>query len=303
MVGRGENEVIRALTPSALPIGCGVSVGIGDDAAVLDSGDVWSMDVLVEGVHFDDRLSMEDVGYKAVVVSVSDVAAMGARPRWVLLGLSLPDDDPERVAALSRGVRAATEAYGLALIGGDTTRSKRGIVVTSVVGGTCSTPPLLRSDAQIDDDLWVTGSLGAAGGGWSRSSPSNEELQALRHPVPPVDFAVELATTGLAHAAMDLSDGLAVDLQRLCTASALGAHVVAGDLPVAPDATLQTATCGGEDYQLVFTAPRTSRVALDELAQRHRIRLTRVGTLVPGDTATLDVGWPEPLFAHFGGPA
>lgn len=299
-VGRGEHTIIRALTPPVLPSGCGVAVGIGDDATVLESGDVWSMDVLVEGVHFDDRLSMEDIGYKAVAVSVSDIAAMGAQPRWLLLGLSLPDAESARVEALTRGVRGAAAHFGLAVVGGDTTRSRLGLVVTSVVGGTCAHPPLLRSNGRDGDDVWVTGQLGAAGSGWSSDHPTHEHLVALRRPQPPVEFAMALARRGLAHAAMDLSDGLALDLERLCAASGLAADLIADRLPVADGADLQTATRGGEDYQLLFTAAADQREAIEELARDLKVQVTRIGSLRSGSGATLDVGWPQPLFEHFG---
>lgn len=271
-----------------------MQLGIGDDAAVLEGGAVWSIDVLVEGVHFDGRLSDDDVGWKAVAVSVSDIVAMGARPRWVLLGLSLPDADHERVDRLARGVHAACEAFDVALVGGDTTRAPVAML-SSTVGGTLQGPAWRRSGASPGDDVWVTGPLGAAGAGWSSTDPTDDQLHALRRPFPPLQTAARLRELGVVTAAMDLSDGLATDLTRLCTASGVGARIRADQLPVAPRADLRTATRGGEDYQLLFTAAPHARDRLAVLPE-----VSRIGRITDTQAVELDVGWPAPLFDHFG---
>ncbi|MCB9668220.1 MAG: thiamine-phosphate kinase [Alphaproteobacteria bacterium] len=271
-------------------------IGIGDDATVLPDGTVWSMDVLVEGVHFDARLAPEDVGYKAVAVSVSDVAAMGALPCWVLLGVSVPADDAF-VEGLTAGVAEACRHFGVALAGGDTTRSPGARVITGVVGGRCAARPLLRSGGRPGDDVWVSGALGAAGAGWSRSTPPDWALAALRRPEPPVELAVTLAREGLATAAMDLSDGLATDLARLCRASGCGAEIDSAALPRPHDVSVREATRGGEDYQLLFTASPAHRTRIAALGD-----VTRIGQLTAGPAVWLDGGdWPTVLFAHFGG--
>lgn len=262
---------------------------------MLPDGSVWTIDVLIEGVHFDDRLAPEDVGYKTVAVSVSDVAAMGARPTWMLLGVSVPADD-DHLARFREGVRLACRHFGVALIGGDTTRSAGQRVFTSVVGGRCVAEPLLRSGGQVGDDLWVGRELGAAGAGWSRPSPAEHHLQALRRPRPQIELGLTLAGRGLATAAMDLSDGLATDLERLARASGTGATVHADLLPLAPGVDLREAVRGGEDYALLFTASPAHR---DEILA---LGCIRIGSLSAAPAVRLLPGpWPPPLFDHFEG--
>lgn len=268
---------------------------------MLPDGTAWSLDTLVEGVHFDARLRAEDVGWKAVAVSVSDVAAMGAVPRDLLVGLSVPaDGDMAFVEGFARGLGEAVRHFGLTLVGGDTTRSGRARTVTTVVGGPCVAEPLMRSGASEGDDLWVTGLLGLAGEGWATANPSDAALHALRRPTPPVAFALDLAREHLASAAMDLSDGLAVDLPRLCRASGVGAVIEPDRVPGV--ASLQLRVCGGDDFELLFTAPAACRDAIEALATRHGVRATRVGAVTAGPAVVLaGTAWPAPLFAHFGG--
>lgn len=259
-------------------------MGPGDDAAVLRDGSAWTLDTLIQGVHFDDRLRPEDVGFKAVAVSVSDLVAMGATPEHLILGLSLPRGDDRFFRGFCAGLHQALEQFGLALIGGDTTRSPVR-VVTTVVGGPCPRP-VTRSGARPGDGVYVTGELGWAGAGWSEADPEPRALQALRRPSPPIGAVAKLASQ--ASAAMDLSDGLQTDLPRLCTASGVGAHIEAAAIPGHPD--LRCRVGGGEDYQLLITAPRPPDLG---------VPVTRIGTITDGTAVELDVGWPEPLFDHF----
>lgn len=287
--------------PQAL---AGLMVGPGDDCAVLADGTALTVDTMVEGVHFDERISPEDLGYKAVTVSVSDLAATGATPTWLLLALSAPRTvDATWFEAIARGVGDACRTWGIALIGGDTTRSSGPVVLSTTAAGRCAGAPLLRSGARASDDLWVTGTPGLAALGYLAAAPSERALRALHHPAPPVAFALALAAAGLATAAMDLSDGLRSDLPRLCAASRLGAQVDSSALPAlqGPAELLATAQlAGGDDFELLFTAPAAARDAILALALTHAVRATRIGAMHATPGAQLSSGpWPAPGFAHF----
>ncbi|MCB9681476.1 MAG: thiamine-phosphate kinase [Alphaproteobacteria bacterium] len=303
-----EASLIDALLAARLPSARTTPrLDAGDDAAITADGVVVTVDALVHGVHWDDRLDAADVGYKAVAVSVSDLAAMGARPGWAVLALALPHADGPFVAGLARGLAEACARWDLSLVGGDTVRTSGPAVVSLTMGGRCEHAPLTRAAARPGDDLWVTGTLGLAGAGWRRRDPPAAALTALRRPDPPLAFALALAAHGLAHAAMDLSDGLATDLPRLCAASGVAATVDPTLLPADAclgDDPLADQVAGGEDYQLLFTAPVPHRASLAALARDHGVRLTRIGTVHVGHGATLsDRPWPAPAFRHFDGEA
>ncbi len=275
----------------------------------MTDGTAITVDTLVDGVHWNHHCSAADVGYKAVAVSVSDLAAMGARPRWMLLSLSVPQPvDPAWIADFSTGVAHARATFGVALIGGDTTRSPV-ISVSVTMAGTLVGPALCRHQARPGDDLWVTGVPGLAGMGYLRSAPSDAALQLFRRPVPPLEFALALAEAGLAHGAMDLSDGLALDLPRLCASSRVGANVDPDLLPWHPafDAdgdVRQLQLSAGDDYQLLFGAAPEAREACAALAHRFGAQLTRIGRFTEAPAVALSDGsWPAPAFDHFGGPS
>lgn len=281
----------------------------GHDCAVVEGGLALTTDTLVQGVHFDDRLSAEDVGFKAVAVSVSDLAAVGARPAWAQLGLSLPDapDAEAFVAGLARGLASAAERFGVYLCGGDTTGVPRGgpRYVTVTLGGRCVGSPRSRRGARPGDDLWVTGTLGLAGAGWRLPAPGPAALAALRRPDPPLSFALALAERALATAGMDLSDGLRDDLPRLCAASGVGARISPEALPSHPELDarpdrLSLQVASGEDYQLLFTSGAAHADAVRSLAAAHGVRLTRIGLVTADGGARLDgAAWPDAAFTHF----
>ncbi len=285
----------------------GAKVGPGDDAAVLPSGTAITVDTLVEGVHFNRRLSAEHVGYKAVAVSVSDLAAMGALPEWMLLSLSLPQpiDDPW-VTGFTRGVAAAANKWRVALQGGDTTRSPGPVVVSVTMGGQCVDKPLRRDAGRPGQQIWVTGSPGLAAGGYALRQPPEACLAALRRPDPPLYFALDLARLRLASATMDLSDGLRADLLRLCRASRTGAVVdptMLDQHPALDDAPdpMQLMLAGGDDYELLFASDPENADALRDLAEERGVQLTRIGTLTADGRIQLKgMAWPTPPFSHFG---
>jgi len=293
----------RAPTPAWL------TVDAGDDAAVLH-GQAVSTDTMVEGTHFDGRFTPEDVGYKAVAVSVSDVVAMGGIPEWALLALTLPrDTDPAAFAdGFARGARLACDDFAVRLVGGDVTGGRGPRVVTSVVAGPCPSP-VTRAGAEAGDDVWVTGTPGLAGAGWMWTDPPPAALDALRRPRPPHSFAEALA--GLASAAMDLSDGLASDVPRMALASAVAIHLELGDLPRPEalagyplDEVRAAQLRGGEDYELLFTAAPAARSSVEAEAAAAGIRVTRIGQVASGHEVTTSEGpLPRPGFVHFVGGA
>jgi thiamine-monophosphate kinase len=275
-----EDELLHAIRRVLSGAGPGVRVGVGDDAAVVapGSGDlVLTTDVLVEGTHFTrGTAGPRDVGYKAIAVNVSDIAAMAASPRWALCALTLSDAvDAAWVMELLGGMREACDEYALWLVGGNLARGPEVTVAVTVTGEIAQGRALTRSGACVGDRIVVTGALGGSAAGLRLSATPARSLDApgraaiARHlrPVARVGEAGLLAGHG-ATALMDLSDGLAVDLGRLCEASGVGARLQTDQIPIAPGATLQEALSGGEDYELLCTLPEVAvedaRVALRE---------------------------------------
>jgi thiamine-monophosphate kinase len=233
---------------------------------------------------------------------------MGATPTWMLLCLSVPPSTtPDWMEAFCEGLSQAASFFSISLIGGDTTRSPGPCVATVTMGGSCVSTPVRRSGAQVGDLIWVTGQLGLAGAGWMLDAPPEEALARLRHPIPPVGFGVSLARAHLPTAMMDLSDGLAMDLPRLCSASGCGADVDPQALPMPatlanhPDV-LSLMTTGGEDYELLFTSPASAEPEIRALAATEDIEVCVIGhTTRRLDLQLGDLAWPESAFSHFGG--
>ena len=227
-------ERIRKLLPPAPP----GEVWSGDDAAVVEDGLLLAIDAVALGVHFTEETPLEDVGWKAVVANVSDIAAMGGRPGHLLVSVVGPPDTD--LHALSTGLAEAAAAYACPLVGGDLANGPT-LVVTVAITGRVDGPAVLRSGARPDDELWVTGALGgAAASGWTR------------RPVARVAEG-EAARRAGATAMIDVSDGLLADLNHLAEASGVG--YVLDEIPLAEGATLDQALHGGEDYELVFALP------------------------------------------------
>jgi len=215
--------------------------GIGDDAAVVDPPDgnlLLAADAVVAGVHTPPDLPLEDLGWKAVVVNVSDIAAMGGRPLHLLVTVAAPPGTD--LEGLFDGVAEAAQAYICPVVGGDLTASDA-LVVTVAVTGTVDGTPVLRSGAAAGEGIYVTGPLGAAAAsGWTR------------RPLARVAEGVDARGAG-ATAMIDVSDGLVADLGHIADESGVGFSL--DEVPVAPGATLEQALTGGEDYELLFTAP------------------------------------------------
>jgi thiamine-monophosphate kinase len=254
---------------------------LGDDAAVVPDPNApltICADALVEGIHFDlDYWTPTQIGAKAVTVNISDLAAMAAQPLWVLSTIAAPKHF--NVDRLLEGIEARAASYGARLIGGDLTRS--GNVVISVTAiGTQLLPPLRRSGAQPGDTVFVTGPLGLASVALARLSHAMEVDERTRLAL--LDPSARLtegfaASRAGASAAIDISDGFGLDLHRLANASKVGFEI--NSLPVAEGATAQDALAGGEDFELLFTAPDPSRV-IDEFAQSGIAPPLMIGTVL-----------------------
>jgi thiamine-monophosphate kinase len=286
----GEFELIAAFT-RALPLrGEGLVLGPGDDAAILapPAGEELcaTVDAVEEGVHFDRRFTPFDVGWKALAVNLSDLAAMGARPLWALVALGVPAGTPAaRLAGVARGLGACARRHGIAVAGGNVSRAPGLSVTVTVVGSVPRGRALRRQGARPGDAVLVSGTLGEAALGLERGARARFARRQRR---PEPRLALGRALLGLASAAIDLSDGLVQDLGHLCQASGVGASVRLAELPLSPAYLAATAgrsdpwapaLSGGEDYELCVTVPvRKVRAAL-AAAARAGTPLAVVGTV------------------------
>jgi len=272
-----------------------VVLGIGDDAALLrvPAGKllVVAADTLNAGVHFPEDTAPADVGWKSLAVNLSDLAAMGAEPAWCTLSLSLPGGDVRWVDGFIDGFLELAHAHGVALVGGDTTRGPLSISVT-VHGFVAPGRALRRDAARVDDDIWVSGTPGDAAGAlaqWREDGVRDGALRSrLDRPTPRVALGVALAD--VAHACIDISDGLLADLAHVCRASGVGARVELDRVPASDalraafdDATRQTLQAtGGDDYELCFTAPAELRDEVERIAREAGTPAARIGRIEAG---------------------
>lgn len=273
-----------------------VLAGVGDDAALLDvpAGQalVAATDTLVEGRHFLPDAPAQSVGHQALAVNLSDLAAMGARPAWTLLSLSLPRADEAWIAAFAGGFHALADRFDVELVGGDTVRGPL-VVTVEALGFVPLAQALRRRGARPGDGLYVSGTVGDAAAGLAllRGGETGDALAPLTHRYRYAEprVALGLALRGVATAAIDVSDGLLGDLAKLCGASEVAAVVDLERLPQS-EALLarfdaagaeRLALAGGDDYELLFTLPMTGAAAIEtRLAQCCRI--TRIGEIAAG---------------------
>ncbi len=277
-------------TPSAV-------LGVGDDGALVrpSAGHelVVSSDMLVENTHFLPDTSPRDLGWKTLAVNVSDMAAMGAQARWATLALSLPESRESWLGEFAAGFFDCADAFGVDLIGGDTTRGPLNLCVT-ILGEVPHGQALRRDGARVGDDIWVSGAPGRAALGLAHlqgrlqipESLVAECLAALQRPQPRADLGVALR--GIATAAIDVSDGLLADLGHILERSRVGATV---HYAVPPGLTFTTESflTGGDDYELLFTASPSGRTRIEQLGQQLTLPLTRLGSICPGTPADLRV--------------
>lgn len=285
-------DIIRARTN--VPRG-DVTLGIGDDAAILDIPPgrqlVACTDTLVAGVHFLHGTPPEDIGWKSLAVNLSDLAAMAAEPAWALLALTLPEDDARFVERFAEGFAELARAHGVALIGGDTTQGPLSVTVTAL-GFVPAGEALTRAGARDGDAVFVTGTLGDAAGALHLLQDRGHAPEALsaRMARPEPRMAAGLALRGLAHACIDVSDGLLADLGHVCATGGVGAVLDVDALPLSP--ALATAfdaqTCrdlalsGGDDYELCFSASSMHEKAIVAAVQQAGCSVTRIGRIVAG---------------------
>lgn len=297
-------------------------LGGGDDCALLapapDRQLAVTTDLLVEGTHFLPGADPEALGHKTLAVNLSDLAAMGAQPRWIFLALALPAADEAWVAAFSRGLLALAGRHGVDLAGGDTTRGPRALCITAI-GEVMPGRALRRAGARLGDDVYLSGCTGEAAFGLAaiRGEATADPRDVahcrdrLERPEPRV--ALGLALSGVAHACIDVSDGVVADLGHLCAASGLGAWIDWRRVPQSsalasclPDVRRNHVLGGGDDYELLFTASVAARGEIEARAAGAGTPVTRIGTAVmtPGvrvfDGAGRDITPARGGYDHFG---
>lgn len=267
-------------------------LGVGDDGAILRVAPgcelVVSTDMLVAGTHFLPDTNPEDLGWKVLAVNVSDMAAMGASPKWALLAVALPAATESWLEKFARGFFACADAFGIDVIGGDTTKGPRNFCVT-IFGEVPAGKALLRSGARPGDEIWVSGAPGRAALGLAQlqgrvaldAALQADCLAALHRPQPRV--ALGMALRGLASAAIDVSDGLLADLGHILESSGVAAklEIAVPPQPTLPDTALwqDCFLAGGDDYELLFTAPASRHADVAALARQLELPLARIGTI------------------------
>lgn len=277
----------------------GAVLGVGDDAALLRVGAgmelAVSTDMLVSGTHFFPDADPYLLGRKTLAVNLSDMAAMGATPRWATLALSLPQVDEAWLQKFSAGFFSMADEHAVELVGGDTTRGLLNLCVT-IMGEVPVGAALRRAGAKIGDDIWVSGRLGDAALALAHMQGSvqltREEFNAcapaLHDPQPRV--ALGLALRGIAHSTIDVSDGLLADLGHILEGSGVGAEIAYTQLPVSKvmqdhlgsPCGQHCVLAGGDDYELCFTAPPSQRNIVQNLGTHINLPLTRIGAIVAG---------------------
>jgi len=310
-----EFDLIAKYFTRATP---GAVLGVGDDCALLAPSPgmqlAVSSDMLLEGRHFSPQDSPAGLGHKSLAVNLSDLAAMGATPRWATLAIALPEENDAWLTAFARGFFRMADMHGIELVGGDTTRGTLTISIT-VMGEVPPGQALRRDGAQAGDDVWVSGVIGSAalalayrqGRLFMEQIDAAKVLPALYLPTPRVELGIALR--GIASSAIDISDGLLGDLGHILERSHVGASLEFSALPTLPvtQAYLHEAVArdcvlaGGDDYELCFTAPADKRAAVVAAAESAGVAVTRIGriTAEPG-LGVLDTNGQPLRFEHTG---
>lgn len=271
-------------------------LGVGDDAALFRISPhhqlAVSVDMSVAGTHFYADAAPYDIGWKCMAVNISDMAAMGATPKWATLAIALPEVNENWLSEFSRGLFACADAFDVHLIGGDTTRGSLNISI-QIMGEIPVGKALLRNGAKLDDDIWVSGQLGSAALGLAQLQGKIELpaevrqacLTALHQPMPRV--ALGLALQNIAHSCIDVSDGLLADLGHILEASKLGAIIDLRNIPCLPflqshlenPLIRQCMLAGGDDYELIFTACPSQRAAINAISSQLKLPLNNIGKI------------------------
>ena len=291
-----EFSLIKRYFTRATP---GAVLGVGDDAALLNINNgmelAVSTDMLVSGTHFFADADPYLLGHKALAVNISDMAAMGAKPRWATLAISLPGEDEAWLAQFSEGFFALADAHQVELIGGDTTQGPLNLCVT-MMGEVPRGEALRRDGARVGDEIWVSGFVGDAAlalahmqGRVSLSEASFAATAlALHRPQPRVSLG--MALRGIAHSAIDVSDGLLADLGHILERSSVAAELQFDKLPASSHLSPYLAQvlgqrcllAGGDDYELCFTAPATRHADIEKLAMQLDLPLSCIGKITAG---------------------
>jgi len=279
-----------------------IVAGIGDDGAIVEPArgkhQVQVIDTLVEGVHFPLAASAADIGYRVVAVNLSDIAAMGARPRWMTLALTLPQKDDSWIEAFAAGLFEAAAEHDVTLIGGDTTSGGAVVATVHMTGDVDPYKALRRSGARVGDRVFVTGTLGDAAAGLqliNRGESDDFLLRRFWRPTARVHAGMRLS--GRATAAIDVSDGLLGDLKKLLQASGVGAVIDSEKVPLSAamrsrfdvDEQQHFALTGGDDYELCFTAGDASLpddlecTAIGTVTAARELQCRRAGAIVQMD--------------------
>jgi thiamine-monophosphate kinase len=308
----GEFEFINRIRAQA-GSAAGLVAGIGDDAAVIVEREgrelLVTADLLVEDVHFKRSYTPPRwLGHKALAVSLSDIAAMGGRARFALLTLGIPRAAGDEFwSEFFAGYFALAARHGVTLIGGDTSAAADRMTIDSIVIGECGQGAAIRRNgARVGDGIYVTGALGRSAAGLSllgrgerareAGDGSQSALRAHLRPEPHLEFGAQVGERALAHAMIDISDGLAQDLAHICAESRVGAILDYDAVPVAEevrlvsegsDAAFELAISGGEDYELLLVAGREAEAGLFDVSRACRVRLARIGEIVARDEATV----------------
>jgi len=320
VAGLGEFALIERLAGLVPTAGPGVTLGLGDDAAVLEFRErvLATCDVQAEDVHFRfDVMRPADVGWRALAVNLSDIAAMGGTPRYALVSLLVRPDTAVRVVeGIYRGLAASARASRVIVVGGNVSRSPGGVIVDVTLLGE-SRRVLGRAGARPGDGLWITGAVGKAAAGLFLASRPDVRVRggaalraAYRRPTPRLAAGRALARTGVVTAALDTSDGTAGDLLHLAEASRVGVLLDEARLPIPPGLTAAAAAAGrdpmawalsgGEDYELLFAARPSFARAASRVARAAGVPITRIGDIVPPEAGRWIVGRggrPRPLVA------
>lgn len=295
----GEEGLIEILRGLFSTDGEEVLLGIGDDAAVIrapGASQAWTTDMLLEGIHFQPGWQTPyDLGRKSMQVNLSDLAAMGAVPGYAFLSLAVtPGSEADEVIELCRGINDAAREHGVTVVGGNTAASRSGLVISITLGGALGERVVGRSGAAVGDELFVTGTIGDAAAGLlllesGASDPYPRLRQAFVAPEARVAAGRAISSAG-GTAMTDISDGLATDLRHICQASDVGARVDIAALPLSPElkqacgrydwSPVELALTGGEDYELLFTAPAERRkMMIAAVADAAGLPATVIGTV------------------------
>jgi len=269
-----------------------IELGIGDDAAIfnLDSGYqlVTTTDTLSEGIHFFKNDSPEDIAYKSLAVNLSDIAAMGATAKCFTLAITLPKLDEIWLKQFSQSLKQTSEKYNVSLIGGDTTRGPLNITIT-MMGVVEKSKAIKRSGARNGDNIYVSGEIGDAALCLKKinagEKPHKAELIKLNRPIPRLELGSTLK--GIASSCIDISDGLEQDLSHIIKASKVGAMVDIQELPLSQSMIKYIEhnndwalpLCGGDDYELCFTAPENFNSEIINIAEFYKIKITKIGVI------------------------